>query len=186
MVGPVVRIEPAALPQRPNIRWVGLQRHEALPHLMAHWDVCLLPFVLDETTRFIDPARILEYLAGGKPVVSTPIPDALSLYAPVLRIGATAEEVVAAVEAALAEPPEAIADRRARARALVDARTWDAAADTVAGLLLEYVERRTAAPILLYEPLADAAPRAASQDHLELHAMPPDRVEQPAKPLAAM
>jgi glycosyltransferase involved in cell wall biosynthesis len=73
MVGPVVKIDPAALPQRPNIRWLGMQRYEALPHLTAQWDVCLLPFALNDATRFISPTKTLEYLAAGKPVVSTPI-----------------------------------------------------------------------------------------------------------------
>ena len=186
MVGPVVRIDPAALPQRPNIRWVGLQRHEALPHVMAQWDVCLLPFVLDEATRFINPAGILEYLAGGKPVVSTPIPDAVSLYGSVLRIGSTAEDFVAAVEATLAESPGAIAERLARAMALVDACTWDGAANTVAGLLLEYVGGTPAASIVLREPLSDAAPPIVTQADAVPQAIPPERAGQPAQPLAAM
>jgi glycosyltransferase involved in cell wall biosynthesis len=186
MVGPVVRIDPATLPQRPNIRWVGLQRHEALPHLMAHWDLCLLPLVIDETTRFVNPDRTLEYLAGGKPVVSTPIPDVLSLYAPLLRIGSTAEDIVAAAEAALAESPETTADRRARAKALVQGRTWDAAADTIAGLLLEYVAGLPVAPILLHETLPDAAPRIVAGNDPSPPSMRPDRVAQPARPLAAM
>jgi UDP-galactopyranose mutase len=186
MAGPVVRIDPATLPQRPNIRWVGLQRHEALPHVMAHWDACLLPFVLDETTRFLSPDRILDYLAGGKPVVSTEIPDAVSLYASVLRFGSTAEDFVAAVEAALAEPPEAMADWRARAKTLVQGRTWDAAADTVARLLREYVAGTPAAPILLHESPFDALPQIVPHDEAVPLAMPLDRVGPPGRPPAAM
>ena len=186
MVGPVVKIDPAALPQRPNIRWVGMQRYEALPHLMAHWDVCLLPFALNESTRFISPAKTLEYLAGGKPVVSTPIRDVVSLYASAVRIGSTAEDFVAAVEAALAEPPAALADWRVRAQALVDGSTWDGTADTIAGLLLEYVGRAPTPSVVLHEPRDVATPQIATHDELLPLARPPQRVEQAARPLTAM
>lgn len=186
MVGPVVKIDPAALPQRPNIRWVGMQRYEALPHLMANWDVCLLPFALNEATRLISPTKTLEYLAGGKPVVSTPIRDVVSLYASAVRVGSTAEDFVAAVEAALAESPAALADWRSRAKALVDGCTWDGTADTIAGLLLEYVERAPTRPILLPEPLAVATPQIFAQDDPMPRGIAPQRVEQAAQSFTAM
>src|SRR6185312_9044694 len=75
MVGPVVKIDPAKLPQRANIHWLGQQPYELLPQLVAGWDVCLMPFALNESTRFISPTKTLEYMAAGKPVVSTAIDD---------------------------------------------------------------------------------------------------------------
>lgn len=173
MVGPVVRIDPAALPQRPNIRWLGMQCYEALPHLMANWDVCLLPFALNEATRFISPTKTLEYLAGGKPVVSTPIRDVVSLYASAVRIGSTAEDFVAAVEAALAESPAALADWRIRAEALVDGRTWDGTADIIAGVLLEYVEHAPAQSIVLHEPQDFAKPQLVMRADPTPSVLPP-------------
>lgn len=186
MVGPVVRIDPASLPQRPNIRWVGMQRYEALPHLMANWDACLLPFALNEATRFSCPAKTLEYLAGGKPVVSTPIRDVVSLYASAVRIGSTAEDFVAAVEATLAEPPAALADWRVRAQALVDGCTWDGTADTIVGLLLDYVERAPVPSIVLHERLADTPPHVVTHEDRSPLMIPPPRVDEPAQPLTAM
>ena len=138
MVGPVVKIDPATLPQRPNIRWVGMQTYEALPHHLVHWDVCLLPFALNEATRFISPTKTLEYLAGGKPVVSTPIHDVVSLYGSVVRIGADADAFVQCIEQALAESPQERADWRVRAQAMVDSCTWDRAASQIEGLLRPY------------------------------------------------
>ena len=181
MVGPVVTIAPASLPQRPNIRWVGPQRHEALPHLMSHWDVCLLPLALDETTRFASPANTLEYLAGGKPVVGTPVRDVVSLYGAVVHIAEDAAQFVAAVEHLLAEPEPARAERRARAQALVDAHSWDDAAASVAALLFEYAPSE---PAVLHEPLVDARPLLAARDHFD-DAIPvlTDRVELPASSL---
>jgi UDP-galactopyranose mutase len=103
MVGPVVKIDPAELPQRPNIHLLGGKQYAELPAYLAGWDVALMPFALNESTRFISPTKTLEYLAGGKPVVSTPIIDVIRHYGELeaVRIAKTPDEFVAAVEAAL-------------------------------------------------------------------------------------
>jgi len=181
MAGPVVRIDPASLPQRPNIHWIGMQRYEALPHLMSHWDVCLLPFALNEATRFISPTKTLEYLAGGKPVVSTPIRDVVSLYGSAVRFGEDAGEFVAAVEEILGEHAPERARRRARSQALVDGCTWDDTAASIAAMLLKYVP--AAEPIVLHESLAAAATLVAAGDDLAAIPVLTDRVDLPAQPL---
>lgn len=156
MVGPVVKIDPSALPQRPNIRWLGMQRYEALPHLMSRWDVCLLPFALNEATRFISPTKTLEYLAGGKPVISTRIQDVETLYGAAVRFGSTADQFVAEIEAALAQSDGEHRDWRVRAQALVDGCTWDGTAAVIANLLADYVPR----PPVLQAAAEDDAPLA--------------------------
>jgi len=80
MVGPVVKIEPATLPQNVNIHYLGSRSYEDLPRCLAAWDVALIPFALNESTRFISPTKTPEYLAGGVPVVSTPIQDVVHPY----------------------------------------------------------------------------------------------------------
>ena len=183
MAGPVVRIDPASLPQRPNLRWIGPQRHEALPHLLSHWDVALLPFAVDETTRLLNPGQTLEYLAGGKPVVATPLPDVVSLHGSAVLIAEGAGEFVAAVEEILGEHAPERARRRARAQALVDASTWDATAAFVGAMLLEYVPTAPAAPTVLHEPLADASPLVTARDDLAGIPVLTDRIDLPAQPL---
>ncbi len=184
LAGPVVRIDPAALPRRPNIRWVGPQRYEALPHLMSHWDVCLLPYVLDAATHALSPASTLEYLAGGKPVVGTPLRDIVSLYGAVVHIAKDAGQFVAAVEDLLEEPPPSRARRRARAQAMVDAHAWDDTATRVAAMLFEYAPAaRTAEPGLLHEPLVDATPLLAPREPIDAIPVLTDRVELPASAL---
>jgi UDP-galactopyranose mutase len=183
MAGPVVRIDPAALPRRPNIRWVGPQRYEAWPHLMSHWDVCLLPCAFDEATHAPSPANPLEYLAGGKPVVGTPVHDLVSLYRGVVRIGRDADQFVAAVEALLEEPASSRAQRRARVQAMVDAHGWDDTAARVAAMLFEYAPAARAEPGVLHEPLADAAPLLAPQEPFDTIPVLTDRVELPAPAL---
>jgi glycosyltransferase involved in cell wall biosynthesis len=105
MVGPVVKIDPASVPQRPNIHWLGQQGYQDLPAFINGWDVCLLPFALNESTRFISPTKTLEYLAAGKPVVSTAIRDVVHPYGDdgLVRIG-DHTSFRPAIEAALKVP----------------------------------------------------------------------------------
>jgi len=80
MIGPVVKIDPASLPQRPNIHWLGQKHYAELPDYLAGWDVGLMPFAINESTRFISPTKTPEFLAAGVPVVSTPIRDVVRPY----------------------------------------------------------------------------------------------------------
>lgn len=80
IIGPVVKIDPASLPTRSNIHYLGGKSYEELPTYLAGWDVAMMPFAINESTRFISPTKTPEYLAGGKPVVSTPIRDVVAPY----------------------------------------------------------------------------------------------------------
>jgi UDP-galactopyranose mutase len=80
MVGPVVKIDPVDLPHRANIHYLGGKQYEELPVYLGGWDVALMPFAINESTRFISPTKTPEYLAGGRPVVSTPIADVIRHY----------------------------------------------------------------------------------------------------------
>jgi glycosyltransferase involved in cell wall biosynthesis len=80
MLGPVVKIDPGILPRAPNLHWLGNKSYADLPGYLGGWDVAVLPFALNEATRFISPTKTLEYLAAGKPVVSTAIRDVVSPY----------------------------------------------------------------------------------------------------------
>jgi glycosyltransferase involved in cell wall biosynthesis len=111
MVGPVVKIDRARLPQRQNIHWLGMQPYALLPYLIAAWDVGLLPFARNEATRYISPTKTLEYMAAEKAIVSTPISDVVALYGDVVRIAGNAGEFIAACEAALAESEAARTQR---------------------------------------------------------------------------
>jgi glycosyltransferase involved in cell wall biosynthesis len=128
MVGPVVKIDPASLPQRPNIHWLGQQSYELLPQLVASWDVCMLPFALNESTRFISPTKTLEYMAALKPVVSTPVRDVSVLYGEGVAVADTAEKFIEHCEAALAETPFKRAAREALMQSMVSRYSWDATA----------------------------------------------------------
>jgi UDP-galactopyranose mutase len=105
LVGPIVKIDPATLPRLPNIHYLGQQPYDELPEFLAGWDVCLLPFALNDATRYISPTKTLEYMAAGKPIVSTPIRDVAVPYAGIVSIAGDAAGFIAACEAALALSP---------------------------------------------------------------------------------
>jgi UDP-galactopyranose mutase len=107
IVGPVVKIDPSVLPVAANIHYLGPKSYDELPSYIAGWDVALLPFARNEATRYISPTKTPEYLAAGRPVVSTSIRDVVRPYGVqgLARIADDPEEFVAAVAAALAEDP---------------------------------------------------------------------------------
>lgn len=102
MVGPVVKIDPATLPRRENLHYLGMKPYGELPAYLAGWDVALMPFARNESTRFISPTKTPEYLAGGRPVVSTSIRDVVRPYGEMGLVAIADEpgELVAAVEQA--------------------------------------------------------------------------------------
>jgi len=122
MVGPVVKIDPKSLPRRPNIHYLGQKSYGDLPAYIAGWDVAMMPFALNESTRFISPTKTLEYLAAGKPVVSTAVRDVVRPYGElgIARIGEGAT-FVEAIAASLSRP----AAQRAAADGYVARTSWD-------------------------------------------------------------
>jgi UDP-galactopyranose mutase len=142
MAGPVVKIDTATLPQRPNIHWLGQQPYGRLPALTAGWDVCLLPFALNEHTRFISPTKTLEYLAANKPVVGTPIKDVVDLYGPAVEVAGDHAAFIDACIRVLAESGEESAQRLRRAQAMVARYSWDATAARVIQLVDETLCRK--------------------------------------------
>ena len=104
IVGPVVKISEADLPKRPNIHYLGGKSYAELPAYLGSWDVAMMPFAINESTRFISPTKTPEYLAGGRPVISTPIKDVIRHYGDLqaVRIAADASSFVRETEIALA------------------------------------------------------------------------------------
>lgn len=106
IIGPVVKIDPERLPQHPNIHYLGGKSYQELPNYLAGWDVAMLPFARNESTRFISPTKTPEYLAAGKPVVSTSIRDVVRPYGQqgLVQIADTVADFIAAIEQALQQP----------------------------------------------------------------------------------
>jgi glycosyltransferase involved in cell wall biosynthesis len=143
MVGPVVKISEDDLPRRPNIHYLGGKKYEQLPAYLSGWDVALMPFAMNESTQFISPTKTPEYLAGGKPVVSTPIKDVVRHYGHLEGVGiaSTPEEFVAECERMLALPKGG--EWLAEADLLLSATSWSTTQARMSGLIAEVLGERT-------------------------------------------
>ena len=139
MIGPVVKIDPATLPQRANIHWLGGKKYDELPGYLANWDIGFMPFAINEATKFISPTKTPEFLAAGLPVVSTAITDVVTPYGDngLVEIAVTAEATVAAVERLFD------ADRAAwlaRVDAQLAQGSWDQTWESMCGVMLEKLQ----------------------------------------------
>ena len=125
MIGPIAKIDPMTLPSRANIHWLGGRSYAELPAYLSGWSVALMPFAINAATRFISPTKTPEYLAAGRPVVSTPIVDVMRHYGTAhgVAIGADALAFIAACEAAMAMVPDGA--WRNDADLLLAATSWD-------------------------------------------------------------
>ncbi|MDY3561925.1 FAD-dependent oxidoreductase [Gemmata sp. JC673] len=144
MVGPVVKIDPADLPRRPNVHFLGQRPYTDLPAFLAGWDVALLPFARNESTRYISPTKTVEYMAAGKPIVSTPIADVAEPYGAMVGLASTPEEFVVACERALAETPDARGRRLEQYKSVLAKTSWDATATLMADRIEACAERAAA------------------------------------------
>jgi UDP-galactopyranose mutase len=142
MVGPVVKIDPADLPRRPNLHYLGGKSYDELPAYLAGWDVALMPFAINEATRFISPTKTPEYLAGGKPVVSTAITDVVRHYGALegVFIAGDAAQFIAGCEEALALSPGG--GWLAEVDQLLVNHSWDLTHARMATLMSEVVAAR--------------------------------------------
>jgi UDP-galactopyranose mutase len=125
MLGPVVKIDPATLPNLPNIHYLGGKCYDSLPGYLGGWDLAIMPFALNESTRFISPTKTPEYLAAGLGVVSTPVRDVVRTYGQgnYVSIARSAEEFVEAAESEFERDRDP--DWRERVNALLSQNSWD-------------------------------------------------------------
>ena len=144
LVGPVVKIDPKSLPRRENVHYLGMQPYSALPDLIADWDVGLLPFAHNESTRFISPTKVLEYMAAEKPIVSTAIRDVVDPYAGIVAIADHPSDFIEACQSALAETDQRRTERKEAMRRIVAATSWDRTVASMAALIDEVVAQRDA------------------------------------------
>jgi UDP-galactopyranose mutase len=143
LLGPIVKIDPAVLPRHANIHYLGAKKYDELPEYIAGWDVALLPFARNDATRFISPTKTPEYMAAGKPVVSTSIRDVVRPYGQqgLVRIADDAAAFVGACEEAMAEDA---ASRVTQADAFLRQTSWDGTWRRISLLMDAALERGSA------------------------------------------
>jgi UDP-galactopyranose mutase len=157
MVGPVVKIGEDELPRLPNIAYLGNKDYQELPAYLSGWDVAMMPFAINEATRFISPTKTPEYLAAGRPVVSTPIKDVIRHYGELdaVQIASNAKDFIAGCERALAlkEQPNWLEP----VDEVLSTMSWDETASQMKALIAEAAEERQA-----------VAPKASSKPHYDV------------------
>jgi len=144
LLGPVVKIDPDTLPKHDNIHYLGGKSYEDLPQYIAGWDVALLLFANNEATKFISPTKTPEYLAAGKPVVSTPITDVVRPYGEMklVEIASGPDEFIAAIERAL-NPEEERADWLTRVDDFLSLTSWDDTWLQMSDLIDEAIQKKS-------------------------------------------
>jgi len=139
MVGPVVKVDPAELPQAENIHWLGQRQYAELPAHVKGFDVCLMPFALNEATEYINPTKTLEYMAAGKPIVSTAVSDVVHNFTPVVAVAQSQAEFVDAVSAAIEHPN---AEMIARGLEQARANSWESIVSRMERIIRDAVRTR--------------------------------------------
>jgi glycosyltransferase involved in cell wall biosynthesis len=130
IIGPHTKIDADRLPQRPNLHWLGGRDYSQLPAYVKKFDVCLMPFAINEATEYINPTKALEYMATGRPIVSTAVEDVVLQFSSVVDIAESREEFLAKCRQAVREP-NAAAIRRGRK--LARNNSWESIVEAMHG-----------------------------------------------------
>jgi UDP-galactopyranose mutase len=156
--GPVVKVAPEHLPRAANIHYLGMQPYRDLPRLMSGWDAAILPFAKNEATRFISPGKVPEYLAAGRPLVSTSIRDVVHPYLDLglLAVADEPDAFVQALDRALAGMSERWLEE---VDCFVDKLSWDRTWRKMHSHVLQAEGRRQAVARIQSRP--DGATRTA-------------------------
>ncbi len=142
MIGPIVKIDPASLPQHPNIHYLGGKKYQELPEYLAGWDIALLLFARNDSTRFISPTKTPEYLAAGKPVISTSIRDVVRPYGDLklVEIADTPDEFINAAEKILANADQT--QWLAKVDAFLEHISWDKTWSQMYSLIANVIQKK--------------------------------------------
>ena len=141
MVGPRTKVEEEVLPKRPNIHWLGGRDYSLLPDYASRFDVCMMPFALNEATEYINPTKALEYMATGRPIVSTAIEDVVYQFSRIVCIANSHDEFIDCCRQAV-EAPNQEAVRSGIE--LAKGNSWEAIVEKLKAHIAEVLEDRLA------------------------------------------
>jgi beta-glucosidase/6-phospho-beta-glucosidase/beta-galactosidase len=153
MVGPVVKVDPNLLPHSPNLFWMGNRDYQVLPNYCRAFDVNMMCFAMNAATQYINPTKGLEYMATGKPIVSTPVRDVVRQWSDIVAVASNATEFVAAADRALRNPdPEQLQRGLERAKSS----SWENTVKTMQELIKKAITKDDRRSKKKIEPLAEA------------------------------
>jgi glycosyltransferase involved in cell wall biosynthesis len=145
MVGPVVKVDPATLPRAANIHWLGQRDYSELPGYVKAFTTCLMPFALNEATEFINPTKTLEYMAAGKPIVSTAVADVVRNFTPVVRVARSSGEFIALANQVAKDPDASLI---AQGLKQAGAASWESIVGQMRKLIQTAAEEVSPAPLV--------------------------------------
>src|SRR5207245_9355866 len=134
--GPAMQVAPASLPRRGNLHHRGPKAYAELPAYSKGFDVCLMPWALNEATRTISPTKTLEYMAGGKPIVSTAVRDVVRDHGDLVFVAEGIDHFVELAQSALDRHDAARAEAMRRR---ADESGWDPTAEAMRRLVEEHL-----------------------------------------------
>jgi glycosyltransferase involved in cell wall biosynthesis len=143
MVGPFAKVDPKDFPQRPNLHWLGGRPYERLPEITKGFSVCLMPFALNPATEYINPTKALEYMAAGRPVVSSALNEVKSNFARVCHIAHSHEQFIEHCRREVERPSLVHIDR---GLTLARENTWEAIASRMEQHIADALAARARAP----------------------------------------
>jgi len=153
LVGPVVKIDPNLLPHFPNLYFMGQRDYSVLPNYCAAFDLCMMPFAINAATEYINPTKALEYLATGRPVISTAIKDVVRQYEDLVDIVKSPEQFIEVAQHLLDDPP-----RERIRRGIEKARqcSWESTVNQMQALITRAINRKDRPSARKITPLAEA------------------------------
>jgi glycosyltransferase involved in cell wall biosynthesis len=139
IIGPATKVDPAHFPQRANLHWLGGRDYGQLPAYVKSFDVCLMPFAINEATEFINPTKALEYMATGTPIVSTAIRDVVLQFSDVVDVAGSHAEFIAACERAVAAPREQVITK---GQLLARRNSWESIVKRMQGHIADVLQKQ--------------------------------------------
>jgi beta-glucosidase/6-phospho-beta-glucosidase/beta-galactosidase/glycosyltransferase involved in cell wall biosynthesis len=155
MVGPVVKVDPNLLPHSPNLYWMGGRDYQQLPSYCAAFDINMMCFAINKATEFINPTKGLEYMATGKPIISTPVRDVVKQWTDIVYIAKTAEEFVQAAQNALDRKGDT-EQRIQRGLELAQQCSWESTVAQMQDLIKQAIGKKERRSNRNIEPMTEA------------------------------
>ena len=138
MIGPLAKIEDADLPKEKNIHYLGMKSYNELPAYLKAFDIAMMPFALNDATKYISPTKTLEYMAAGKPIISTKITDVVRDYSDSVSLIENADEFCNAIKSLLEQKDLLVMERGYDK--ILEKTSWNATADKMKSIIKKFAK----------------------------------------------
>lgn len=138
MIGPLAKIEDADLPKERNIHYLGMKSYNELPAYLKVFDIAMMPFALNDATKYISPTKTLEYMAAGKPIISTKITDVVRDYSDSVSLIENADDFCITIKS-LTDQKELLVTERGYDK-ILEKTSWNATADKMKSIIKKFAK----------------------------------------------